>query len=339
MPRFMIVVGLILSLFANSSTATGDEIPRGNRLVVATWNLEWFYDDNQDDNVSKLAKKLSAPTASDWDWKVDQVCRVLSEINPTIVALQEVENRKVVLDLTKRLKSKYGKNFRVAHIESWDTHTEQDVAIIYRSGLVSYGCNEQSFEMFKSKDFHNLSKHLVARFEWGEGPRKESLTMLTSHLRARAEKEDIRKRQCRLIHHWMKDLVAAGENVMVLGDMNTEQASGNIRRDSDMSVLLGQETQTQADDLIDLNQKLERQYKITHINGREYDRIVVSQSMVEDDPKAKNDLVFSRIQTGRELVVKGEIDGQKHFDNFYGIPKDQRDISDHYPVVAEFLFK
>ena len=144
-----------------------DEKPE--ELILTTWNLEWFFDDYQGDNASDLAKKMSAPNRSDWDWKRNGVAAALAQIRPTIIALQEVESRRVAWQLTQRLQQAHGLKYRIAFVEGTDTFTEQDVVILYQSGLVSFGRREQSSEMFSSKRYYNLSKHLVTRFEWGQG--------------------------------------------------------------------------------------------------------------------------------------------------------------------------
>jgi len=324
MRRLCLFLTTTLFIFCAADSCSADEKPK--LLRIATWNVEWFFDADQGDNVSDLSKTQSAPSQSDWDWKLDRVAEVINKIDPTIMALQEVENRRVVVELTKKLSSKHGKKFRVAFIEGWDSFTEQDVAIIYRSGLVHYRCHEQTKEMFDSEKYYNLTKHLVAKFEWGEGDDKESLTMLTAHLRAQAKKEDLRKRQCLLIKQWMNEHLKAGENVVALGDFNTEQSSGKVKNNSDFGMLLGRDTKTEGDDFFDLNEKLQPQYRPTHIGGSEFDRIIVSRAMIENDK-------------GMDLVVRNGRDGKQHFDAFYEVPKDDRDISDHYPVVADFLFK
>lgn len=331
-----LLVAFAVSVFFQPIFCAADEKPK--KLTIATWNVEWFYDAEQGDNYSDLSKEKSAPNEAEWNWKLDQVARVINEIDPTILALQEIENRRVLQALTKKLADKHGKGFRIAYIQGWDRFTEQNVAIIYRSGLVHYRCHEQTKEMFDSNDFNNLTKHLVAKFEWGKGKDKEELTVITAHLRASAGKADVRKKQARLLHQWISEQITAGENVVALGDFNTEENAGSVNNKSDMAVILGRETKTENDDLFDLNENVNSDYRQTHIGGREFDRIAVSRSMMEDDRRKKGDIVFSKIQTGKAVVVQGQPD-KGHFDNYYKIPRNERDVSDHYPVVAEFLFK
>src|SRR5687768_13506564 len=83
------------------------------KLIVATWNVEWLYDDYPGDNYADLAKRQSAPSRQDWDWKLAGVARVIGQIRPTILALQEIENQRVLFYLTRRLKQEHGLDYTV----------------------------------------------------------------------------------------------------------------------------------------------------------------------------------------------------------------------------------
>lgn len=320
----------------STSRCQADEKPKA--VTVATWNLEWFYDDDRRDNSLGISTEKTAPSLEEWEWKKSAVAKVIAEMNPTIMCLQEVENRKVVYELTKRLKDSHGLRYRYAFIPGYDFGTDQDVAIIYRSGLVEFSRREQSREMFDSQEFYNLSKHLIARFEWGAGDQKESLMLVNVHLRARAEHADLRVRQSRLIRAWVDEQITRGENVIVTGDFNVEEDFGMATKTGAVGILCGQNTAATADDLGDAHAVLPETSRATHISGRQYDRILFSAPMANDQSK-KKDFVFNRAMIRRDLVVQGTFDGEKHWDNYYSIPQNERDISDHYPLIVEFLFK
>jgi endonuclease/exonuclease/phosphatase family metal-dependent hydrolase len=325
----------LFAFLAFVSTASADPLPKSIR--VATWNLEWFYDDHQGDNESDLSKELSAPTAADWQWKVEAAAAGIAKLDATIIALQEVENRKVLRDLTKVLEEQHGQKFRIAFAEGWDVFTEQDVAFLYRSGLVEFSRREQTSEMFASKDFYNLQKHLFARFEWGEGEEKQTLTMLTLHLRAAEQGASIRERQCRLAKAWLSDALARGENVILLGDINTDEEALPPPVGTDVDILSGLSTPTPQDEMVDLHVHLPPAERPTHLNGDSYDRIFVSPSLVADEP-GKKDFVFQSIARVRDACVRGAPDTD-HRENYWQIPVAERDVSDHYPLVAEFEVK
>ena len=330
--RMLVPLLLIVSF---SQFVQADEHPES--ISIATWNVEWFFDAHQGDNFSDLAKQQSAPDDGEWEWKLSGVAGVIAEMRPTILALQEIENRQVVYQLTQRLKEKHGLNYRIAFIEGWDIYTEQDVAVIYRSGLVQFSFREQTSEMFNSKQYYNLNKHIFCEFQWSTGDNLESLTLLNVHLRATPEKHDLRQKQCRLIREWLTNALVNGEHVVVIGDLNTEELAGSIQSGSDLAILCGWETNDESDDLVDLNQFLASSDRGTHQTGKQFDRILVSQSMI-NDIKRRKDPVFSRIENFRKAVVVGNQD-KNHFNVFYEIPRAERDFSDHYPIMARFLFQ
>jgi endonuclease/exonuclease/phosphatase family metal-dependent hydrolase len=327
----LVVLAGILSAFARA-----DQKPQ--RITIATWNLEWFFDDYTGDNYRNLAREQSAPSREAWQWKRDGVAAAIAKIKPTILALQEVESSRVVYYLTKALKDKHGLEYHIAFIQGYDFGTEQDVAVIYRSGLVEYSRREQSREMWSSQDYYSLSKHLFARFEWGHGDEKESLLLLTVHLRAFPDAADIRRRQARLARAWLRAAILRGDNVVALGDFNTNDLYGESTAESDMGILYGAGTADKRDDLIDLHDRLKPDQRATHLIGKQFDRILVSKPLLDDAPD-KRDLVFRAIANRKDVCVVGEKADEDHWQIYWSIPQAERDLSDHYPLTAEFEFR
>ncbi len=72
--------------------------------------------------------------------------------------------------------------------------------------------------------------------------------------------------------------------------------------------------------------------------GKQFDRILVSPSLQKDDNK-KRDLIFDSIRSAKDLVVRGDKADTEHRDIYYKIPQSERDISDHYPLIARFKTK
>ena len=334
--RSLVPAALGIALFALPSIGHADKKPA--RITVCTWNVEWMFDDQTGDNDSDLSKEQSAPNRSEWDWKLKEVARVVGRLKPTILCLQEVENANVVYRLTKQIESDFGIKYRYAFIQGRDFFTEQDVAILYRGGLVQYRRREQSREMFESKKYYNVSKYLIADFEWGDGDEREQLTIVNLHLLSRPEKEDVRVKQLRLVQHWVSEQLARGDNVVITGDFNTEDDVSRAQRTADMQIALGRETMETYDDFTDLHANLASHLRSTHLINRQFDRILISPSLTIDDP-LRQDLVYSRVVSRKDLVIRGNAQDEDHFNMYYDIHRDERDVSDHYPVMAEFLFK
>ncbi len=312
--------------------------PPPEKLVVATWNVEWLYDNYAGDNWADLAKQQSAPSREAWDWKLAGIAKVIAEIKPTILALQEIENQRVLFYLTRKLKQDHGLDYTVAYIEGGDFFTEQDVAVLALSGLTGYSVKRQTQEMFDSKQYYNVNKHILCEFEWGSGNDRERLLLCNVHFRAQPGATEIRKKQSHLVRRWIDDAVKAGDNVMVLGDVNTEETFETTTKEGDLGALRGLDTPATDDDLTDLFVSYKGESKETHLIHKQFDHILVTPTLTADTPN-RRDLVFQSIDIRKDLVVRGKEQDKDHMDVFWKIPDDERDVSDHYPVVAEFVWK
>lgn len=334
---FATVVTAVTCLAATQLSNAQDVAPE--KLVVVTWNVEWMYDDDLSDNRSELSKEQSAPSKDYWQKKLDNVAASLAATGADIIALQEIEGDQTLIAIAAELRQRHKLNYRHAFIPGSDRFTEQDVGLLFRSGLTQYRRHEQTREMFDSNNYYNISKHLVGEFNWKSIA--SPLTVMTVHLRATAEAEDFRVRQARLARYWLTPQLNRGEDVILLGDLNTEHAVDENQ--GDMLELAGTPETGNAKDasappMVDLLKFLPADQRTTHlILPRAFDRMLVSQSLIEDGPN--KDWVFKQIEVRSELVIRGKQDGQEHWDNRLTLPIDELDTSDHFPLVATFELK
>lgn len=347
--RSRLSAGLALWLIAlaisSNSSLSAQETGRGpnDPFVVSTWNLEWFYDDYKGDNFGDLPKEQSAPSRNAWNWKRDAVAESIGKMKPDVIALQEIEGQRALFYLTRAIESMQNTKYRIGFVEGTDYFTEQDVGFLVGPGvsMTRIARYEQSRSMFESDEFRNVSKHAETVIEVPVGDGVEKVTVMTVHFRARAEVVDIRTRQARLVHAWLADRIAAGENIIVLGDTNSEETDYPPTEGSDIGALAGLDTPSTADDLVDLGKFLPEDQRRTHLlPGKHFDRILVSPSLLEDDPN-RSDLVFDSITRRDDLAVRGAgIDPQdQHWEGYWKMSDTERDISDHWPLVAKFIVK
>ena len=304
-----------------------------------TWNLEWFYDDESGDNFSKLGREKSAPGRPAWAWHRDAIAKSIQKVQPTILATQEIENRRVLWYLTQALERDHSLAYEELCNESGDHFTEQDVGFLFRAPAEVLSVQQfmQTRKMKETKNYYDVTKHVLGNFEFPAGKGVERVLVMNIHLRSRAEGQELRMRQARLIHHWLAPMIARGENVIVLGDTNTEEKGNLTRRESDLGILCGSETERTDDDLYDLHLQLPRGQRQTHLlPDRQFDRIMVSKSLLDDDPN-RPDLVFESIDVLRDLAIQGKLDTpEEHWEKFWEMRADERDLSDHFPVQATF---
>ncbi|MCA9137731.1 MAG: endonuclease/exonuclease/phosphatase family protein, partial [Planctomycetales bacterium] len=318
--------------------------------------LEWFYDDYDGDNFSELAKEKSTPSRRQWEWRRDAVAQAIGRVSPSVVAVQEVESRRVLWYLTRSLDREQHQKYQELGIESGDHFTEQDVGFLFRSpvDVLSISQRMQTRQMKASQQFYNLTKHLVGVFQIPVGTpasgldsngidqgnqNVETITVLNLHLRANEEAEPLRRRQTSLAHLWVADAISRGENVIVLGDFNTEETGDRTRPESDLGVACGLHTTSTDDDLVDLTLRVPSAQRSSHLSGKQLDRILVSRSLLADDP-GRPDLVFDAIQVRTDLAIRGGQDVPiQHWEHYWEIPEENRDLSDHYPIVATFKIR
>lgn len=302
-------------------------ILRGEEITIATWNLEWFFDANQSDNDESLPKRMSAPTKADWAWKLDVAAGGIARLKPTILALQEVENEKVVQELADIISKRSGLKYQVAFKQGIDTATEQDVAFLVQEGI-EFRAGRLPFksEWRGDSSLKNLSKHLALATSLGD----EKIFLINVHLISSSA--EARQAQARTLRKWIDSDVAKKGNVIILGDFNAGQRYNETTPDSGAGIIRGFSTSSKADDLEDLHRVLGE--RSTHLSGRELDRIMITPALLSDQADAK-DLSFVKVERRADVCVRGEAD-TSHRDNYWKIPTRERDVSDHYPIVATF---
>ncbi len=331
--RILLVASLLCTLaFTTTHCARAQPFdPAPKSLTVMTWNVEWMYDDYTGDNRSKLANEQSAPNAETWKRKLAAVAEVIANSKADVIALQEIEGDQTLRAIIERLKAEHQTSFRYAFIQGTDSFTEQDVGLLVRGGLVSYRRHEQSKAMFDSGQYYNLSKHLAAELRWEDVA--SPLTIMNVHLRATEEAEDLRVRQAKLARHWLEPALDRGEDVILLGDFNSEATPGVL--EGDIAAVSGG---TSRPHMIDLLTRLDNPLASTHlILDRQFDRMMVSVSLMEDGPGL--DWCFESIQILTEEIIRGQRDGEEHWAERLNSSHPDLDVSDHFPVVATFKLK
>jgi endonuclease/exonuclease/phosphatase family metal-dependent hydrolase len=296
-----------------------------------------------------LAIEKSAPSRDAWNWRRDQVAASIAEVKPTILAIQEIESRRVLWYLTRALDREQHIAYKELAQESADLFTEQDVGFLYRdpAQLLSSTIYAQTKAMRESERYFDVSKHIAAIFEVpvtdavGKSA-FEQVIVMNVHLRSTEEAEPIRIRQCRLLRHWLDESIRSGANIILLGDFNTELQTPvseklELRPLRDLELLCTGEANDPKMRLIDLHSMIPPDATQTHLlPGRMFDRILVSRPLIEDD-STRLDLVVRDVRVLKKLAIRGSVDTpETHWEHYWKIPESERDLSDHYPLLATF---
>ena len=93
-----------------SSHSAEQVTPPPERIVVATWNLEWFFDDYTGDNFSDLAKQQSRRQQIQQSGAVEAsagVAKAIARMKPTILSgPRKIKNRRVLLSPDKKAENR-----------------------------------------------------------------------------------------------------------------------------------------------------------------------------------------------------------------------------------------
>jgi endonuclease/exonuclease/phosphatase family metal-dependent hydrolase len=135
MRRFLI---LFLLLLAAGLVAAPDA---SNRLVIASWNVENLFDTDDDpDNPGDddfTPRGWTRWTPERYVLKLNHLAEVIASIHPDILCLVEVENRRVLEDLSRVLREEYRVHLPVILHRDGEDRRGIDVAMLARFAPVS----------------------------------------------------------------------------------------------------------------------------------------------------------------------------------------------------------
>ncbi len=212
---FSLRLMLLCAVFLTVAFSAGQRRP----LVVAAWNVENLFD-TLDDPDCEGDDPYSPGGWVHWsenryNGKIERLADVIAGIKPDILCLSEVENKRVLLDLTTRLQKNH--NLDIGHIVHRDGEDFRgiDVAVIAR------------FEPKKKCWFNAVSGQrdiLACTFEIDS----RELTVVANHWKSKlgnsARSDAIRERQARSVREYLKRELAVdpGAAILVAGDFNSD---------------------------------------------------------------------------------------------------------------------
>lgn len=208
------------------------------RYGVMFYNIENLFDTINDAATADedmLPKADRAWTEERYQQKLSDVARVISDLSedgepPAIVALAEVENRRVLDDLASQ-KAIASANYSVCHYDSPDERGI-DVALLYRSDLFEFkGCkavraNVESVPNLQTRDYLLV---------WGDMGGYEVLFCVVhfpSRIGGVKQTEHLRMGCAKQVREIVDSAMRANPDrrVVVLGDMNDNPNNRSIRK-------------------------------------------------------------------------------------------------------------
>ncbi|MGV3772173.1 MAG: endonuclease/exonuclease/phosphatase family protein [Verrucomicrobiales bacterium] len=272
-----------------------------SRIQLTTLNCYWFLGAEESDAADKPR------TTSDYSLKAGHLIGLLPEEAPLFVGLQEVGNDQDVEALAHAASRRYNRTYTPLFVQGRDTATKQDVGALFdlTQGWGIHGQPARVSELEKE-----LSKHLVVRLTNAVA----HMDICVVHLRVprddSGEAKQISQNQALLkwaMRHLGQDPKA---NIVILGDFNEGQPVGSDKQS--LAVLFKSKPP-----MIDPMSSLLGKPK-THVNGGAYDRILLSQSMVQGTMGLKF----------QEIVIVPHRHNTKEAKRMY---------TDHFPVSATLI--
>lgn len=208
------------------------------RYGVMFYNVENLFDTINDVGVADedmLPKADRAWTEERYQRKLNGVARVIADLSnecgfPAIVALAEVENRRVLDDLISQ-KEIANAQYSVCHYDSPDERGI-DVALLYRSELFKFkGCKSVRANVESAPNLQTRDYLLV----WGEMGDSEVLFCVVhfpSRIGGVKQTEHLRMGCVKQVREIVDSAIRVNPDrrVVILGDMNDDPNNRSIRK-------------------------------------------------------------------------------------------------------------
>jgi endonuclease/exonuclease/phosphatase family metal-dependent hydrolase len=199
------LIRLILSLILFTLSLLGEE-----KLRIATYNVENLFDLQRSGYEYKeyIPNSTSQWNQKNYQIKLNNLSKVIKDINADILALQEVESLQALKDLRKKLQSKgiYYPYYKIANAKG----TTVKVALLSK---VPFVYTKELFVTHSTK-YRNI---LEAKFKLNG----EDLYLFVNHWKSKAGPESMRIVSAKKLKQRIKELPAQA-NIVVLGDLNSD---------------------------------------------------------------------------------------------------------------------
>lgn len=275
-----------------------------SNITIGTFELNYAFDDI--DDRSELANSQNAATAEDWVWKRDILAKAIKEADLDILAVQSIGGEREAIELASAIGEIGGPAYELAYIESEDSFTGQQIALLSRYAVLE----TKRFEL-------SVSKQMVSEVAF---PNDQHLNVVVVHLRPGKYKaqQKARATEAKAIKRMVDKL--EGPTVILGGTFAVYLPDDEGYKESAAGLLAGANTRRTEDDCADSGYSARK----THRSGMALDRIFACGVSME-----------SANTYGRDILFRGDADPRKG--SWSDVPIDKpplRDGSDHLIVGA-----
>ena len=307
------------------------------RYGVMFYNVENLFDTINDEGVADedmLPKADRAWTEERYQRKLNGVARVIADLSnecgfPAIVALAEVENRRVLDDLVTQ-KEIANAQYSVCHYDSPDERGI-DVALLYRSELFRFkGCKSVRADVESAPNLQTRDYLLV----WGEMGDSEVLFCVVhfpSRIGGVKQTEHLRMGCAKQVREIVDSAIIANPDrrVVILGDMNDNPNNRSIRK------MLGAKRvgcRVESGRLYNLTASGRAGSSVYDGRWNRYDNIVVSSNLLLSGNGLHVVMPKRNVRVGYAQRFEYLIDERKYPKPTYQGGEYRGGVSDHLPI-------
>ncbi len=304
-------------------------------VVIMSYNVENLFDTVDDptindDEFTPNSKKMW--TEERYNKKLNDIAKVIREISsndfPAVVALQEIENRKVLEDLVYQ-KSLKKANYGIVHYDSPDKRGI-DVALLYDPNV---------FNIIKSKAIRVDIGFPTRDILYAQGKiGKETFHIYVNHWPSRIggleETEQYRITAAKTLNSHIEEVlkINSDANIIIMGDMNDEP------QDKSLYHTLNAKLPTDSSNLVNLLLAADQEDKGTYNyrgNWNMLDNIIVSKSLLDKKGlRVKGD--EGHIYHSEWMEYHNNKGGMSPNRTYAG-PNYTEGVSDHFPVYFKMV--
>jgi len=212
-------------LFFSSAASAEDRRTDPSHLVIMQLNAEFLWDGVEPEEGSASFPWKGSPTEA--REHMQRIAQIIAYSNPDIVNLCEVEN----MDALRMLNDDFlaGRGYKPYLTQGGDSTTGQDVALLTRIDPEGGSTTFDTRLGYDGTVHKSVTKNYTARIQIGGG---EKIAIIGAHLLAQPNRLDRlhqRQAQADALRSMAVDQVAAGYQVVLMGDFNDYDGEASSR--------------------------------------------------------------------------------------------------------------
>ncbi|MCW9025834.1 MAG: endonuclease/exonuclease/phosphatase family protein [Thiovulaceae bacterium] len=315
-------------------------------MKIATYNVEALFDLEKKGYKYKEYKPYgkSLWNKKNYNIKLNNISRVIKDIDADIIALQEIHSLNALKDLRFKLKQKglYYKYYKIA--DKKDSAIK--VAVLSKIPFI-YSKEVKVTSTYKYRNIQEL------KFKVG----KNNFYLFNNHWKAKSGPESMRMVSAKKLRDRIEE-IGYDKNIILVGDFNSHYEENILflknRRHNDTNGRTGindilrtkyqtkkaKDTKYKKDSFYNLWYDAEEQDRYSYIfrgNKEALDNILVSQSILDKKNMYYKDSSIRNISKDY-MIYKGKYPYRWSISKARTPKHKGKGYSDHLPVIATFIF-